>query len=239
MAKPSVHRVSSKPSGQEHRRLGINDRLALISLMDEGIRVGSSDSPMVVDLFSELGDLVEATVSGAKVDRLKSDNDQNGFKVFEINAETGENLGRLHMLYLKKPIPCYYLVYVEVATPFRKRGLGNLILRTFRDFLSEKSAVGILDNIIPEDEPTYDIYLKLDWKPVEEITGTPAPDGESQYMVFVPAALAERDLKDAILKLVHHLKRKRPTIDMRDNELMVRRTIDEFKEIYAALLNYF
>lgn len=239
MAKPSVHSSSSEPSGQEHRRLGINDRLALISLMDEGIRAGSSDSPMVADLFAELGDLVDATVSGAKVDRLKPEDAQNGFKVFEINAETGENLGRLHMLYLKKPIPCYYLVYVEVAAPFRKKGLGNLILRTFRDFLSEKSAVGILDNIIPEEEPTYDIYLKLDWKPVEEITGTPAPDLESQYMVFVPSALAERDLKDAILKLVHHLNRKRPTIDMRDNELMVSRTIDEFKELYAALLKYF
>ena len=205
MTKPSVHRTSSKPSGPEHKRLGLNDRLALISLMDEGVRLGSSDSPMVADLFSELGDLVDATVSGAKIDRLKPEDAQNGFKVFEINAETGENLGRLHMLYLKKPIPCYYLVYVEVAAPFRKKGLGNRILLTFRDFLIEKSAVGILDNIIPEEEPTYDIYMKLDWKPVEEITGTPAPDGESQYMVFVPPALAERDLRDAVLKLVHHL----------------------------------
>ncbi|MGO9569564.1 MAG: hypothetical protein ACLP5H_18695 [Desulfomonilaceae bacterium] len=239
MTKPSVHRTSAKPSGAGHKRLGINDRLALISLMDEGVRLGSSDSPMVADLFSELGDLVDATVSGAKIDRLKSEDAQNGFKVFEINAETGENLGRLHMLYLKKPIPCYYLVYVEVAAPFRKKGLGNRILLTFRDFLIEKSAVGILDNIIPEEEPTYDIYMKLDWKPVEEITGTPAIDGESQYMVFVPPSLAERDLRDAVLKLVHHLKRKRPTIDMRDNELMVRRTIDEFKELYAALLKYF
>ena len=239
MTKPSVHRILSKPSGHELKRLGLNDRLALISLIDEGVRLGSSDSPMVADLFSELGDLVDATVSGAKIDRLKPEGDQNGFKIFEINAETGENLGRLNMLYLKKPIPCYYLVYVEVAAPFRKKGLGNRILLTFRDFLIEKSAVGILDNIIPEEEPTYDIYLKLDWKPVEEITGTPVADGESQYMVFVPPALAERNLRDAVLKLVHHLKRKRSTIDMRDNELMVRRTIEEFKELYAALVKYF
>lgn len=239
MTKSSVHKISAKPSGPEHKRLGLNDRLALISLINEGVRLGTSDSPMVADLFSELGNLVDATVSGAKIDRLKPEGDHNGFKVFEINAETGENLGRLNMLYLKKPIPCYYLVYVEVAAPFRKKGLGNRILLAFRDFLIEKSAVGILDNIIPEEEPTYDIYLKLDWKSVEEITGTPVADGDSQYMVFVPPALAERNLRDAILKLVHHLTRKRPTIDMRDNELMVRRTIDEFKELYAALVKYF
>ena len=35
------------------------------------------------------------------------------------------------MLYLKKPIPCYYLVYVEVAAPYRNRGLGNRILTHF------------------------------------------------------------------------------------------------------------
>jgi hypothetical protein len=238
MSKPSGHGMSAMTSNREHKRLSLNDRLALISLMDEGVRAGSSDSPMVADLFSELGDLVNATVSGAKIDRLKSEDAHNGFKVFEINAETGENLGRLNMLYLKKPIPCYYLVYVEVATPYRNKGLGNRILLTFRDFLIEKSAVGILDNIIPEEEPTYDIYKKLDWKPVEDITGMLALEGESQYMVFVPPALAERDLKDAVLRLVHHLKRKRSTIDMRDNELMVGRTIDEFKELYAALVKY-
>ncbi len=239
MTRPSAQETSSKPSGPEHKRLSLNDRLALISLMDEGGRLGSSNSPMVADLFSELWDLVDATVSGAKIDRLEQEDSHNGFKVLELNATTGENLGRLNMLYLKKPIPCYYLVYVEVAAPFRNKGLGNLILLAFRDFLTEKSAIGILDNIIPQEEPTYDIYLKLDWKSVDAITGVTTSDPESQYMVFVPPALGQRDLKDAVLKLVHHLKRKRPTIDMRDNELMVRRTIDEFKELYAALVTYF
>ena len=86
------------------------------------------------------------------------------------------------MLYLNKPIPCYYLVYVEVAAPFRNKGLGNLVLRVFRDFLVQKAAVGILDNIIPGNDPTYDIYLKLNWKPIEHITQTPSfPDGRPVY----------------------------------------------------------
>ena len=143
------------------------------------------------------------------------------------------------MLYLNKPIPCYYLVYVEVAAPFRNKGLGNLVLRVFRDFLVQKAAVGILDNIIPGDDPTYDIYLKLNWKPIEHITQTPASPTDGQYMIFVPSGLAARDLKDPILKLLHHIKRKRPAIDMRDNELMVKRTIEEFKDLYSALLIYF
>jgi hypothetical protein len=142
------------------------------------------------------------------------------------------------MLYLKKPLPCYYLVYVEVEAPFRNKGLGNLILTAYRDFLLQKCAVGILDNIIPEDDPTYDIYTKLEWRPVQSITGAEA-NGDGVYMAFVPPALETRDIKDRLLKLVHHIKRKRATIDMRDNEHMVKRTIDEFKDLYAALCTYF
>ncbi|MBI4961949.1 MAG: hypothetical protein HY913_01595 [Desulfomonile tiedjei] len=238
MTKVSTRKASPSSPSPSAGRLSLNERLALISLIEEGIKGGASNSAIITDLFTELGDLVHATVSGAKIDRLRSDN-VNGFKTLEITAETGENLGRLNMLYLKKPIPCYYLVYVEVASPFRNRGLGNRILSAFRDFLIEKSAVGILDNIIPEEDPTYDIYLKLDWRPVEAVTGVLNPDGNALYMVFVPPGLADRDLRDAISKLVYHLKRKRATIDMRDNELMVQRTIEEFKDLYAALLTYF
>lgn len=238
MIKPAT-REARKPVRAEEKRLNLNERLALISLIDESTRAGSSDAAIVSDLFTELGDLLETTVSGAKIDRLVSDHSENGFKVLEINAETGENLGRLNMLYLKKPIPCYYLVYVEVAPPFRKKGLGNRILMAFRDFLIEKSAVGILDNIIPEDDPTYDIYLKLNWTPAEALTGTAASGGDGVYMVFVPPALEGRDFKDPLIRLIHHLKRKRASIDMRDNELMVKRTIDEFKDLYSALVAYF
>lgn len=225
--------------GSDKKRLSASERLALIDLISEGARRGSTDSPIVADLFADLWDLVDRTVSGSKTDRLHAEDSRNGFKIIEINAETGENLGRLNMLYLNKPIPCYYLVYVEVAAPYRNKGLGNKILQAFRDFLFEKSALGILDNIIPEEDPTFDIYLKLEWQPVEEITGVSPEQGEGVYMVFIPPGLKGKDLKDAVIKLVHHLKRKRAAIDMRDNELMVRRTIEEFKDLYSALLTYF
>ncbi len=231
--------IAAKESGRETKRLTLNERLALIGLMEGGMRAVASDAPLTADLFDNLSSLLNDTVSGAKIDRLGSDQSNNGFKVFEINSDKGENLGRLNMLYLKKPIPCYYLVYVEVAAPFRNKGLGNLVLHAFRDFLAEKTAVGILDNIIPDNDPTYDIYLKLDWKPIEQITQTPGSPVDGQYMIYVPSPLAARDLKGPVLKLIHHLERKRPAIDMRDNELMVERTIEEFKDLYSALLVYF
>jgi len=236
---PTAAGTASPDYDAEHNSLTVNDRLALISLISEGARQGSAQSPLVADLFEKLSELVGATVSGARIDRLAPAQEINGFKVIEINSESGETLGSLHMLYLNKPIPCYYLVYVEVAAPFRNKGLGNRILKAFRDFLIEKSAVGILDNIIPQDDPTFDIYRKLDWKPAEEVGGSSAQARESMYMVFIPPALAARDLRDQILRLIHHLERRRPAIDMRDNELMVRRTIDEFRDLYAALLTYF
>ncbi len=239
MSTLSAQTASQEDVPQDDKSLGLNERLALIGLIEEGIRLGSTDSPIVADLFSELWELVNRTVSGAKIDRLKPQDGTKGFQVFEINAETGENLGRLHMLYLKKPIPCYYLVYVEVAPPFRNHGLGHRILAVFKSFLEEKSAVGVLDNIIPNDDPTFDIYVKHDWSPAFAITGSEDAESDGVYMVYVPSAFRDRELKEPVTRLLHHLKRKRPAIDMRENELMVGRTIAEFKELYSALIGYF
>ena len=218
--------------------LSLNERLGLIGLIDEGMRLGSSDYPIMADLFNDLWDLVNKTVAGSKINSVKPEDSHNGFRVIEINAETGENLGRLNMLYMKKPIPCYYLVYVEVAAPFRRKGLGTQILEHFRKFLIKRSAVGILDNIIPIEDLTYDIYLKQSWKPVESVMGKSILE-DHQYMIYIPPRLEGKDLRAPVLKLIHHLSRKRTAIEMRDNQIMVQRTIAEFRELYSALLGYF
>ncbi len=83
------------------------------------------------------------------------------------------------------------------------------------------------------------MYLKLEWRPVEEFIGMPTGQDESVYMLFVPPSLTGKDLRDPVRKLLHHLRRKRHAIDMRDNEQMVERTIEEFKDLYATLLAYF
>ncbi len=221
----------------ERRPLSLSERLALIGLISEGLGPDKSDSPMA-DLFAELGTLVRTTVAGAKIDPWKNDESTSGFKVLEMTAESGETLGSLNLLYLKKPIPCYYLAYVEIAAPYRNQGLGARILSAFRAFLVQKNAVGLLDNIIPENDPTYDVYVKLDWRPAKKVIGA-AIDGDGVYMMYIPPALANKDLRDPALRVIHHLKRKRAAIDMRDNAIMVQRTIEEFKALYEALLVYF
>jgi hypothetical protein len=223
----------------ETKTITLTERLGLISLIDERMRLGSPEPPMVPDLFNNLWDLVNATVSGSRIDRFRPEEARNGFGTFEITGENGESLGRLNMLYLKKPIPCYYLVYVEVGGPFRRKGLGKRILEYFKDFLIEKSAIGILDNIIPEEDPSYSIYSKQGWEPLEAFIGDGAGDREKNFMIYVPSRWQRKHLKEPILKIIHHLKRKRAAIDMRDNEVMVQRTIGEFKNLYVALLTYF
>lgn len=229
---------SSEPAGGNCDRLNLNERLRLLSLIDEGLWGGATDSPIVGELFENLWSLVDSTVSGSKINRLNPEDTLKGFHVFEVNADTGESLGRLNMIYLNKPIPCYYLVYVEVTPLFRRRGLGNSILKRLKSFLDEKSAVGILDNVIPADDPSYSIYFKQSWQPVERVTGG-EPGGAGNYMIYVPPALLGRDLREPVLKLLSHLDRKRPAIDMRDNEEMVRRTVSEFKDLNSALMTYF
>jgi hypothetical protein len=231
MEKVSSQSAMRSSRGTETRSISLNERLALIALIDEGTRLGSAGTPIASDLFNDLWELVNATVSGSRIDRFKPEEVRNGFRTFEINAETGENLGRLNMLYLKKPIPCYYLVYVEVGGPFRRKGLGNRILEYFKDFLVEKSAIGILDNIIPEEEPSYSIYSKQGWEPLEAFIGDGAGDSENHFMIYVPSRWQGKQLRDPLLKIFYHLKRKRAAIDMRDNEVMVQRTIGEFKDL--------
>jgi hypothetical protein len=58
-------------------------------------------------------------------------------------------------------------------------------------------------------------------------------------MIYVPPRWQRKHLKEPILKIMYHLKRKRAAIDMRDNEVMVQRTIREFKDLYVALVTYF
>ncbi|MCL5124179.1 MAG: hypothetical protein M1511_06735 [Deltaproteobacteria bacterium] len=58
-------------------------------------------------------------------------------------------------------------------------------------------------------------------------------------MVYVPPAFEGKDLQASIIRLVHHIRRRRQAIDMRDNEVMVQKTIEEFKDLYRALLIYF
>jgi len=232
--KPGDHHQASGA-----RNLGLHDRLGLIGLIDEGMRSGAEDSPVAADLFRDLWGLVDRTVSGAHIDSLKPEENKNGFRVLEINSARGENLGRLNMLYLKKPMPCYYLVYVEVAPPFRNKGLGRLVLEHFRDFLEGKGAVGILDNIIPTEDPTFEIYTKQAWEPLDVILGERMPEDTGNIMVYTPSRYKDRDLTEQLQRLIYHLSRKRAAIDMRDNEEMVKRTIAEFRDLYAALLSYF
>ena len=225
------------------KNLNLSERLSLVALIDEGMRHGLAEAPVSADLFDNLWELVGATAKGGRINRLpfpKTGTDsENGFQMFEIQAETGENLARLNMIYLKKPIPCYYLVYVEVAAPFRRKGLGHQILKSFADFLTQKSAVGILDNIIPQEDPTNDVYLKQSWIPVENIIGDLMFYKDNNYMIFIPPSLRTRDLKQPVLKLMYHLKRKRAVIDIRENETMVKKTLNEFRELYQALMTYF
>ena len=98
MNKPSADDVPANRTGRSEKGLTLNERLALIGLIDEGTRLGSSDSPIVADLFSDLWELMDATVSGSKIDRLKPEEGGNGFKILEINSETGKPRSAEHDL---------------------------------------------------------------------------------------------------------------------------------------------
>jgi GNAT superfamily N-acetyltransferase len=222
----------------ERAGIGLKDALSIIGVTLDAEEIkGASLSPY--DLFKGLSELIDRTVHGTRIESFKPGGRESSFHTFEIHTETGDVLGYLNMLYLRKPIPCYYLVYVEVLSPFRGRGLGNKILKAFKDFVIRKGAVGILDNIIPPEDVTYGIYTKLGWKGIDEILGKGMISKEGNYMVFIPESIKVNEIKDKIAKLLFNLRKKRPVIDMQDNEAMVKRTIQEFRRVYELMEGLF
>lgn len=217
--------------------LGVKDAMALlhITLGDQEELAG----PLPEGMFQGLHSLMDKTVRGAKIERFRPSGKRSSFHVFEIKASEGHLLGYLNMMYLRKPLPCYYLVYVEVMAPFRRQGLGSRILEAYRLFLEEKGCLGLLDNIIPPGDPTFSIYTHLGYRPVEEIIGIQAMLRDNHYMVWIPSCLQGTDLREGLLKLLFNLQRKRAVIDMKDNESMVERTIEEFRGVYKALASMF
>jgi hypothetical protein len=230
-------------SGQIERKimeagLGLKEALSLIEMTREDTPRGSIPTPSG-QLFNTLDRLTHSTVKGSRIKRFSSNGPNQPFQVFEVYTAEGEVLAYLNMLYLRKPLPCYYLVYVEVTPSFRGKGLGNRILEAFRDYVEEKGALGLLDNIIPPEDPTFDIYSKLGWIPLEKLTDLSEDLDRDHYMIYIPAGLKKNHFDLKLPKLIFNLKKKRPVIEMQDNELMVRRTIQEFNQIYQALERIF
>ena len=222
----------------ERTGMGLKDALSVIDMTFQD-QVARLKTPSPYEPFTDLNKLIDLTVHGAKIQRFKPKNNRQPFDTLEIRTKEGESLGYLNMMYRKKFIPCYYLVYVEVMPSFRGLGLGDRILNAFMEFVRDKKAVGLLDNIIPPEEVTYEIYSKLGWRNIKDHIGNGVADGWGNYMVFVPDSIQAHDLKDKLVKFLFDLSKKRPVIDMHDNEDMVKRTIEEFRSVYRALEELF
>ena len=219
-------------------RIGLKDTLTVIEMTLEDQRKELEDL-FPHEVFEGLNDLIDRTVHGTKIERFRPKEGNQPFHTFEIHTKGGEVLGYLDMIFIRKPIPCYYLVYVEILSPFRGRGLGNKILKAFKEFAEDQEAMGLLDNIILPEEPTYRIYTKLGWKSIEGLIGNDKVNGEGHYMVFIPNSVKTPNLRDKLIKLLFKVKKKRPVIDMQDNEAMVKRTISEFRSVYEVLGHLF
>ena len=234
--------VKSEITGMGERfkeaRIRLKDILTIMDVTLED-QLWGQESLFPYEVFEGLNELITRTVHGTRIERFKPRTNDQPFHTLEIHTEEGEALGYLNMIYLRKPIPCYYLVYVEVLSSFRGRGLGNKILAAFKEFVEDQEAVGLLDNIIPTHEPTYDIYTKLGWEDIEELTAESLVNGERHYMVFIPASMKSLELRGRLIKLLFKVKKKRPIIDMHDNESMVKRTISEIRSVYEALEHLF
>lgn len=222
----------------ERKGIRLKDTLSILDMTLQDQTTASRNFSLY-EPFTDLNKLIGLTAHGVKIEQFKPRGNRGPFHALEIQTEEGDTLGYLNMIYLKRVIPCYYLVYVEVMPSFRGLGLGNRILKAFMEFVKDKRAIGLLDNIIPPEEMTYGLYSKAGWKNVKDVIGGPLGDGWGNYMVFVPDSIQGDDLKNQLIKSLFSLNKKRSVIDMHDNEDMVKRTIQEFRSVYQTLEEIF
>ncbi|MCX5813161.1 MAG: GNAT family N-acetyltransferase [Proteobacteria bacterium] len=216
----------------------LKDALSVIDMTFED-QMNRLEDSSPYEAFTGLNKLIDRTVRGTKIEHFRPREACRHFHTIEIHTEEGEILGYLNMLYLKRFVPCYYLVYVEVMPSFRGLGLGNMILNAFMEFLNDRNAVGLLDNIVPHGESTYEIYTRLGWKDLADFIGNGVPDEWRNFMVFIPDSVQSQNLKDRLIRTLFNLKKRKPVIDMHDNEDMVKRTIEEFRSVYRTLTQLF
>ncbi|HOW53665.1 MAG TPA: hypothetical protein PLR60_03340 [Syntrophorhabdaceae bacterium] len=219
-------------------KIGIREILSIID-MTMGDHVGSQAAESPYEVFEGVSGLIDRTVHGCRIGRYRPAETRNPFHTFEIHTEDGGTLGYLNMVYLSKPIPCYYLVYVEVLLPFRGRGLGCSILKAYKEIAEDRKAVALLDNIIPPEDPAYDIYSRLGWVPAERMIGESLINEKGHYMAYVPSTVKTRGIECSLKKALLKIMKKRPVVDMYDNEAMVKRTIGELRSLYKALESLF
>ena len=223
----------------KERRASLKETLSVMEMALED-QLKEMDALFPHEMFEGLDELIGKTLRGTKITHYGPKKKDSPFHTFEVHTEDGECLGYLNMIYYRSLLPCYYLVYVEVLSPFRGRGLGGRILQSFREFAEERKAIGLLDNIIPPEEPTHEIYFRYGFRRIEEMVDEEIPHHqERDYMVFIPYSLKVRGLREKLKRLLLRIEKKRPFIEMHDNESMVRRTIKEFKAVYETLENLF
>jgi hypothetical protein len=58
-------------------------------------------------------------------------------------------------------------------------------------------------------------------------------------MILIPDSIQTQDMKGDLNRILFSLKKKKPIVDMHDNEDMVKRTIEEFQNVYEALARLF
>jgi GNAT superfamily N-acetyltransferase len=216
----------------------LKDALSVIDMTFED-QINRLEASSPYEAFSGLSKLIDRTVRGVRIECFRPKDESRRFHTLEIHTADGENLGYLNMLYLKRFIPCYYLIYVEIMPSFRGFGLGNRILNAFMEFLKERKAIGLLDNIVPFEESTYEIYTRLGWKALTNFISSDIPEEWQNYMVFIPDSVQSHNIKNHLIRILFNLKKRKPVIDMHDNEDMVKRTIAEFRSVYRTLVQLF
>ena len=108
-------------------QIGLKDVLTFLDMAME--EHPSVSLPLSADeIFAELTALLSKTARGTSIKRFKPGKGTRSFHSFEIHSEEGEVLGSLNMIYLRKPITSYYLVYVK-------------------DYIFERMSTGLLPSI--------------------------------------------------------------------------------------------
>lgn len=114
----------------------------------------------------------------------------------------GQEIGYAHIKYITKPFPLYYVEYLEVYKEYKGEKYGREILLEINKFIDKRRKLGILFNIIhEEDKPLVaGMYERNGWKEI---------NNSGWYFYNLPKNFNSK-LLDKAISVIKHREWDRP-----------------------------
>lgn len=106
----------------------------------------------------------------------------------------GNLAGFAELVYFGKPVPAYYLEYMQTNPSHRGKGFGGELIEQVNAFIASKGKMGVLVDAVEEDSAARGIYERHGWQ------STYIPD---LLVLNPPSGITNETIADVEKRILH------------------------------------